>query len=137
MGSVTIDPDGAEMTLSAWQALGVRRMQSAGNVLADPRPDLREDSWLWERLLPWSYGADGGQEESLFGALNGFRCGGARLQLDGEGVRFTRGDWPADEYAELRNRYLMPHAGRINSLLLDLGAWACERLRVRGVAASA
>lgn len=108
-------------------------MQQADNVLADPRPDLRADSWLWERLLPWSYGADAMEAESLFGAVNGFRCGGARLEWEPgtRAVRLTRGLWPVDEYKLLRDRYLLPHAARINRLLVDLGAWAYERSQAR------
>lgn len=126
MAQLLID-DGSTLTLSVWQIKGVKRMQQAGNVLADPRPDLRGDSWLWERLLPWSYGADGLEAESLFGAVSGFRSGGARLEFDGQAVRFVPGDWPAEEYRALRDRYLLPHAARLNKLLVQLGAWAYER----------
>ena len=122
------DLDGATTTLSAWQVKGVRRMQSAANVLADPRPDLAEDSWLWARLLPWAYGADGAEPESLFGAVHGLRCGGARLRLEKGLCRLTRGEWPASEYAQLRDRYVMPHAMRLNKLLLDLGLWGAVQI---------
>lgn len=47
----------------------------------DPRPDLVEDTDLWERVLTMAKETDPapGTERSLFGLLHGLRCGGARL----------------------------------------------------------
>ncbi len=104
-------------------------MGALKQVLADPRPDIRADAWLWEHLLMWAY--NGEAEPSLFGALKGLRCGGARLALAGETVRLERGDWDELEYAGLRKKYLVPHAARLQKLLADLGPWAAGQERER------
>lgn len=104
-------------------------MGALKQVLADPRPDIESDAWLWEHLLMWAW--DGFAPQGLFGALKGLRCGGARLVLSGETVRLTRGDWDELEYAGLRNKYLIPHGERLQKLLADLGPWAAGQERER------
>ncbi|MCK8823994.1 hypothetical protein [Fuchsiella alkaliacetigena] len=46
--------------------------------LQDPRSDLEEDSKLWALLLKTAYAYD----EMTHGTLHGFRCGGAKLELE-------------------------------------------------------
>lgn len=43
-------------------------------VVLDPRPDLREDSRLWEAVL------SAADDPMLRGLLHGLRCAGARLE---------------------------------------------------------
>lgn len=107
----------------------------AAYQLADPRSaSYPQDSEMWALLLAWSYGDEllaykQGEEcsRSLYGALHGVRCGGARLVRNGRTVRLTAGDWPEDEYAKLRERYLLPHGERLRTLLKNLGHWAQEK----------
>ena len=101
-------------------------MSTTKQILADPRADLVDDRWLWEHLLMWSW--NGEAEPSLFGALKGLRCGGARLTIEDGEARLMAGDWPAEEYAELRTQYLMPHAARLQKILADLGPWAIKQM---------
>lgn len=79
----------------------------------DPRPDLAEDSVLWEALLGWAARHDpgAGTEASLFGLLHGLRCGGCRLVRRPDGrlrLNYTAllDGW--DE-TELREHWLMPN----------------------------
>jgi len=73
----------------------------------DPRPDLEEDSALWERLLRMAYPVDGSSVRGLFWNLHGCRCGGARLVSRDGKLRIDPGEW-ADEYPGIRQRYLEP-----------------------------
>ena len=90
----------------------------------DPRPEFRDDSLMWSRLLqlaaerwpewfwtPWAY---------LWSA----RCHGARLQNKrGGSLKFspTIGEvdtWPTRaDWEEMRDAYLEPHAKAIAPLL--------------------
>ena len=101
-------------------------MDSLKQVLADPRSDLEDDRWLWEHLLMWAW--DGFESDGLFGALKGLRCGGARLVVESDKARLMPGTWDALEYAALRNKYLMPHAAKLQRLLSDLGPWAIKQM---------
>lgn len=68
-------------------------LQTALVVIADPRPDLADDSALWTRLLRRAESVD----ENLAGTLHGFRCCGARLERAVTGYRIARGsEWWAD-----------------------------------------
>lgn len=97
----------------------------------DPRPDLIGDRARWWVLLQAAYRLDDGtQDNSLFGALVGMRCCGARLEIAGpadwslqpEGPlpswRIVRGaEMTEAEYADYRQRYLVPHKAALGKLL--------------------
>jgi hypothetical protein len=89
----------------------------------DPRPDLLRDHYLWARLLPCAWIADGSRPNAhgLLGILNGLRCHGCSLTRDGATVRLGRGELGEAEYAQLREQYLRPHAARITALLTEVG----------------
>jgi hypothetical protein len=87
----------------------------------DPRrEDLPVDSGLWSAALARCYDLDGDDPDGLFGALRGMRCLGARLEETASGVRLRPGELSRTEYAELRERYLMPHAPLVERLLAGL-----------------
>ncbi len=114
--------------------------------LTDPRRDLQADSWLWEQVLLAAYAESSDEPDTVWASLHGLRCLGARLKPtnnSGRGVRLvTEG---IDDYARLRERYLMPFAdsikrimagvytkpkGTLNSTLVATGAGAIEFERV-------
>lgn len=83
----------------------------------DPRPDLLDDSARWCRLLREAWHHDHDKADGLFGALHGLRCLGATLISASVGVRLVRGAIDEEEYADLRQRYLVPHGAQLNGLL--------------------
>ncbi len=82
----------------------------------DPRPDLSDDSWLWDWLLKRL----SGEEQILF---HGFRCAGFRFrQRDGQvvmeptvlpGIGFST----FEEYREFRESWMVPNAAVIQGTL--------------------
>ncbi len=94
----------------------------------DPRPDITADSAYWQSLLMTTRALERSDSDnpadnthSLYGALHGLRCGGARLELNGGKLRLLPGDW-GDEYRELREKWLVPHADQLRRLLASIGA---------------
>ena len=96
---------------------------------ADPRPDLIGDHARWLLVLELSYHRDAADPEGVFGALYGARCCGARIEhldddwtLKPEGPsprwRLARGEIPADEWAAIRARWLLPHRAALEEFLL-------------------
>lgn len=90
--------------------------------IADPRPDLAEDSALWKTLLNLAQE----QNPMLAGVLHGFRCQGTRIR-QGKNGYVLRPDidpvfaWPSQEdYERERDRWLKPHAEEITALLKRL-----------------
>lgn len=77
---------------------------------ADPRPDLIRDSVTWGRLLQLARR----DCPALWGPLQGLRCLGARLTKGAKGWRLTSAD---PDYAEDREKYLMPRAAELAELL--------------------
>ena len=96
----------------------------------DPRPDLAEDSRLWHLLLMHCRATEDDGPDSLYGALHGFRCLGARLAVVKGRVRLFRGDITEDEYAALRTRWLQPHHKRLTELLESMDRWFGNRERI-------
>jgi hypothetical protein len=90
-------------------------------ISPDPRPDLVEDSAIWVDLLTRAYLRDGEDARGLFQALHGLRCCGMRLTpVPGGAVALTRDAQTvltAEEYAAVRERYLVPHAAALQGLL--------------------
>ncbi len=97
---------------------------------ADPRPDLAADHDRWQALLEAAYRCDGQDPHGVFGALNGIRCCGARLEVMAvtkqalpsagarRGWRLVRGDELTEaEYQRLRAAYLAPHTEALTRLL--------------------
>jgi hypothetical protein len=83
----------------------------------DPRPDLKEDSLFWERLLRLAAGVPAAQR-----ALAEARKGGTRLRFkDGRFVlrpQVGEGSWPsAEAYLKFRSDRLAHHADEIAGLL--------------------
>jgi len=98
----------------------------------EPRPDLTEDSDLWQQLLSQAFTQDGENLDGAYGVLHGLRCCGARLEwrLDGHlyltdcrlpglpseqpgtGTGCYAGDWAAD-----RQMWLMPLRSEVTGLI--------------------
>lgn len=96
---------------------------------ADPRPDLAGDHARWELVLELAYHRDAADPEGVYGALCGVRCCGARIEhaddnwtLTAEGPpprwRLVRGEIPADEWAQIRTRWLLAHRTALEEILL-------------------
>jgi hypothetical protein len=83
--------------------------------------DLPEDSKAWSFLLAAAFELDGDNPTGLCGSLHGFRCLGARLTTTDRGVRIEQGELGV-AYAELRERYLVPHTDGLTTLLSQLSA---------------
>ncbi len=89
----------------------------------DPRPDLATDSDRWRVLLVCAWQHDNESVDGLFGALEGIRSCGARLEpIGATGVcRLTRGVQISDTtWAAWRGRYLVPHGAVLTRLLQQL-----------------
>jgi len=97
---------------------------------ADPRPDLTADHDRWQALLEAAYRHDGQDPHGVYGALNGIRCCGARLEVAPPagkapqaagarlGWRLVRGDELTEaEYQRLRATYLVRHTETLTRLL--------------------
>ena len=95
--------------------------------LTDPRPDLEEDSVLWQRVLE----AARWQSTEVFMVLHGFRCEGTRLQMTARGLRMVprihAGETPRpsgfdspEEYRETRQEWLVPLTPAIIGLFRDV-----------------
>lgn len=82
----------------------------------DPRPDLADDSWLWDWLLKRLVGED----QVLF---HGFRCAGFRLRRRGERFVLEPTILPAlgfttqEEYQAFRAQWMIPNRDVIQSTL--------------------
>lgn len=92
----------------------------------DPRPDLTEDSALWDKLLMHTRAIDGNDPNGLYGALDGIRCCGARLYLDGDTLKIDGSECSAPDgrtYVGLRQQYLIKHADKLRRILREQGQW--------------
>ena len=96
----------------------------------DPRPDLAEDSELWHSLLMHCRVAEEDHPESLYGALHGLRCLGARLAVVNGHARLFRGDIAEGEYRAVRERWLRPHHELLTKLLQSMDRWFANRDRI-------
>lgn len=117
---VTI-PNSPAVMLTSEHLTAVAADGGAGGL--DPRPDLAEDHALWEALLLHARAGEGDDPESLYGALDGLRCLGARLAMVNGHARLFRGEIGDNEYQALRDRWLRPHHERLVWLLGKLDQW--------------
>ena len=108
---------------------GCFRPASPDPLWADPRPDLVGDHARWLLVLELAYRRDAADPEGVFGALCGARCCGAAIEhlddnwtLKPEGPpprwRLARAEIPADEWAAIRARWLLPHRAALAEILL-------------------
>jgi hypothetical protein len=84
--------------------------------LADPRPDLYKDSWLWKALFQTCLE---GPEAYLYGSLHGLRCCGMRLRLAEDGMLKLgpSAELSQEESAELERSFLESHGRNLDNLL--------------------
>jgi len=101
-----------------------RLQKPGGKVIKDPRPDLKEDHVLWERLLALAAAED----EDMAGVLEIFRRCGTRL-VPGKSSymyvlrpgEFGGENWrDREEYERVRDECLRPYQERITRLLKRL-----------------
>jgi hypothetical protein len=144
LGPLFAEPPAAEESVPAAQAGGNDDFAALRAVLehcgcfrpappdppwADPRPDLVGDHARWMLVLELAYRRDAADPEGVFGALCGARCCGAAIEhlddnwtLKPEGPpprwRLVRGEIPADEWAAIRTRWLLPHRAALAEILL-------------------
>jgi hypothetical protein len=107
-------------------------------IKRDPRPDLTDDSKLWDELLEMTK-EDENLPEGLYGSLIGMRIEGARLEVKNNMVKLLKGepgegelqDWPdlsekeqmikwRERYAYYRGKYLLPHQKKLKFYLARL-----------------
>ena len=90
--------------------------------ILDPRPELGDDSHRWEKLLTLAYALpEETMENSLYGALLGLRCMGAKILPINGGLMITHGEMDPDSYRRDRETYLMPHKADLARLMGELG----------------
>jgi hypothetical protein len=144
LGPLFAEPPAAEESVPAAQAGGNDDFAALRAVLehcgcfrpappdppwADPRPDLVGDRARWLLVLELAYRRDAADPEGVFGALFGVRCCGAAIEhldddwtLKPEGPpprwRLARGEIPADEWAAIRARWLLPQRAALEEILL-------------------
>jgi hypothetical protein len=91
-------------------------------VSLDPRPDLIDDSNLWQCVLETAIHADPFPEtpNSIYGLLHGLRCGGATLEVSKQGklrldysTLIEVGIWTD---RDLRSNWLLPAASGIKQV---------------------
>lgn len=88
----------------------------------DPRPDLEEDSRLWNELLSKaaSYGSQ------LQGILDGFRCAGTRIVRLSSGSYALRPEisetcWESKKrYEEEKQKWLVPYSKELVKMLREI-----------------
>lgn len=75
--------------------------------MTDPRSDLKQDTDLWQLVLAC---ATCYQDNFIFGNLHGFRCAGARLQLNGKELAFKLPiEWDEPTKTEMKQKYAIPY----------------------------
>jgi len=94
-------------------------------LLEDPRPDLKEDSHLWQQVLPRAKNIN----NFMHGALHGFRAAGCRLKIEGNSLQMYHSDhWKSkQEYNQDKIEYLIPHKEEIKNLFKDIAAEIKEK----------
>lgn len=103
----------------AGATIAAAKLAKAAKVWDDPRPDLAEDSPPWGRLLALAFERHGEGSDSVAWLLQGIRCCGARLEAHDGRLRLEPGEL-GPEYAELREKWLLPHREAITALLASL-----------------
>jgi 2-keto-3-deoxy-galactonokinase len=84
----------------------------------DPRPDLSDDTELWQAVLEEAKK----QDRQVYSNLHGFRCVGCRLQLENEQLKLLPGaaigqHWKnKKEWKQDRREYLIPFKDTISAV---------------------
>ncbi len=75
--------------------------------MTDPRPDLKQDTDLWQLVLAC---AGCYNDTQIFGNLHGLRCAGALLQLNGNDLAFKLpSEWDKITKTEIKQEYAIPY----------------------------
>ena len=81
----------------------------------DPRPDLKEDADLWNKVLKAAEKLKG----EVYGILHGFRIKGAKLKLKDSGIVMEprKSGWENEqEWKSDRKKWLLPHKEKIKEI---------------------
>ena len=88
----------------------------------NPRPDLKEDEYIWNMVLKTAIKLD----NETYNVLHGFRCGGAKLIYDANNPKFKLQMKPRygrdnywsskEEWAVYKKHWLMPHLDNITKI---------------------
>lgn len=109
--------------------LPAHRVESRPGTIADPRPDLAEDSHLWPQVFTLALALDvkASRKKALFAALHGMRIAGTRLvKSDKTGKLVFRplvgkDGWKSEaEYKQAAAKYLRPYDRDMKELLRQL-----------------
>ena len=88
----------------------------------DPRPDIEEDHKYWKLVLKEAEKID----KELYFNLHGFRCVGAKLELDSNGFNLLSGPEVTDywqdksEWQASRKEFLFPYTNEIKQLFAEV-----------------
>ena len=87
-------------------------------LLEDPRPDLQEDSHLWQEVLLKAKQID----SDIHGSLHGFRGVGCTLEVKGDSLQMIPSDYWRSEasYREDKMEFLMPHKENIKQIFKEV-----------------
>lgn len=83
----------------------------------DPRPELKEDAFIWKELLDRLYKINA----SLYYVFHGLRCAGSKLKLLPEDIKFTFSDEFDDKFInKVRKEHLTPNKDLILATMKKL-----------------
>ncbi|ACL69109.1 hypothetical protein [Halothermothrix orenii] len=93
----------------------------------DPRPDLSEDSELWQTVLKEAEK----QDKQVYSNLHGCRCGGARLKTEKGQLKLIPAIGPdqfwknKEEWDQDRKEFLLPYASDIKEIFIKVQRKCC------------
>lgn len=87
----------------------------------DPSPAVGTHGPLWEQLLGLAYDIDEEKSDGVFAALRGARCWGADVEWAGRSWRLVRGEMEAEDWVDIKERYLRPNLNVLKTLLGQVG----------------
>lgn len=86
----------------------------------EPRPDLTEDTKVWQVLLHNALQLDEPERE-VYGLLHGIRCIGGHIEVEKKGrerkIKLTRGEIPENEWAEIKTNWLSKQVEGLRNIL--------------------
>jgi len=81
----------------------------------EPRPDLKDDSYLWKQLLKVAWR----KNKKLHGTLHGVRCAGARLDYNEKLKLLAPDNMKKPEWQEIRKDWLLSDKEKITALFKE------------------
>jgi len=82
--------------------------------MLDPRPDIKEDTLLWQLVLGC---VQLYKDKQIYGNLHGFRCGGSTLCIKNDTLVFKfPPDYSDDQKQDCKQKYLTPYMKQLKEL---------------------